>query len=104
MQKPHSQSQAGVAEPQISINSVDGGTTVFAAQDVTDPDGTTTRIASNSANLTSRDVTLVDDPTFTCTQRGTAKYVTVSFQLQHSSTSGADAIVEDFSSEILLRN
>ena len=94
----------GVSDVQISVDSVDGGTTVFAAQDVTGPDGTTTRLASNSANLTSEDVTLTGAPSFTCTQQGNAKYVTVAFELRHSSMTGPDALTESFSTEVLLRN
>lgn len=90
----------GTPEPEVTVTSIDGGATTFGILST----GGVVQLASNSATLTSSSVTVSEGPNFTCNRQGGVSYVTVSFQLQHSSTSGTDALTEDFSTEVLVRN
>lgn len=93
----------GATTNSFSVDSIDGGTTVFQATD----DNGISRIASNSSLLTSSDVTLGGDAkagdqiAFSCTQTGGTRYVVVSFGLQHPEV---ETISDNFSAQILVRN
>jgi prepilin-type N-terminal cleavage/methylation domain-containing protein len=94
------------SDTSVTITSRDGGTTVLTQ--LTDTDNLK-RVGSNSAYLTSQDITLVSGPTFNCTQSpdGAGTYVGVTFQLRKGSPSvdkARDIVEQTFSSGVTIRN
>lgn len=85
----------------ITIVSVDGGSTTFAA--VTDTaDNNNIKIASNSSYLTSGNVTVSSNPIFDCTGSVGNRQIGISFGLEKITPDGT--VSEQFSSIISLRN
>lgn len=91
----------------IAVKSIDGGVTTFFAEQDSDLQD---KIASNSGiYLTSGDVTLLDGPTFDCSESAdkSARYVTISFTLRKGTPTldeAKDIIEQEFISGVALRN
>lgn len=85
----------------ITIVSLDGGSTTFAAVADTS-DNNSIKLASNSAFLTSGAVTISSNPTFDCSGAVGNRQVGITFGLEKITPDGT--VTQQFNSSVSLRN